>query len=234
MAGRQTNIRGGTLARTVMPMPGPIRASGRSFPMIWLEFRISGTSVVNSAVVLGVMPLGRFLNAMEIVFREENAAASGRAALRGYCSYRVRQTVEEHNFQHVNGRWNPWSDKAAGTPDDPDPQGPKVQSWDPPYLRMFDTPGWSGYLGVGPNTRRFVSNGVLSDVDATEVWVQQVFQTWAQGEDCFTSAWQDASRKVTWHSSLHLVRANPTSAWGAGGGCRIAHGPMAFGPATQL
>src|ERR1700678_3364952 len=128
--------------------------------MSWSQLRNTGVSVVNPAVTLGVMPQGQLLNAMEIVFREEDDAATRRRALArgGYCSYRVRQTLEEHDFQFVN-RWLDWSSKPVGTADDPDPG---VQSWAPPLLRAYDTPGWSPYLGVGPNTRQLNANGVLS------------------------------------------------------------------------
>src|ERR1700683_4690148 len=90
--------------------------------MSWSEFRNTGASMVNPAVALGVMPQGQLLNAMEIVFREEDDAATRRRALArgGYSSYRVRQSLEEHDFQLVNG-WLDWTSRPAGTADDPDP-----------------------------------------------------------------------------------------------------------------
>jgi hypothetical protein len=203
-----------------------------SIAMTWWQFRNSGNAVTNSAVVLGVMPQGQLLNAMEITFREEDAAARGRAMLKGYCNYRVRQTLEEQDFQFVNGQWRIWARQAQGTADDPDPA---VQSWNPPFLRMIDTPGWSAFLGVGPNTRQLIVNWVRSDINATEVWVQQIFKTWVQGQDCFTNVWSDVSIKVTWHNSLRLIRDNSTSPWRAVvEKCRISHGPMAFGTAALL
>lgn len=123
------------------------------------------------------------------------------------------------------------TNKASGTADDP---FSGAQAWAPPYMRMIDTPGWSGYQGVGPKSKQFNVNGVLSDPNATEVWVQQVFQTWVQGQDCFTDAWSDASTKTTWHNSLHLIRDDPGSSWRAGTGCRIQHGPMQFGTTALL
>jgi hypothetical protein len=200
--------------------------------MTWWEFRNFGSAITNPAVMLGVMPQGQFLNAMEIVFREEQAATSGRARLRGYCNYRVHQTLEERDFQFVNGQWGAWTSQAEGTADDPAPS-PFIQSWDPPFLRMIDTPGWSRFL-VNANTRQLSASGVRSDVNATEVWVQQVFKTWAQGQDCFTHVWSDVSLKITWHNSLHLIRDNPTAPWRAGTACRIQHGPMTFGSAALL
>lgn len=175
--------------------------------MSWSQFLNSGASAVNPAVTLGVMPQGQLLNAMEIVFREEDDAATRRRALArgGYSSYRVRQSVEERDFQFVNG-WLDWSSKAAGTADDPDPG---VQSWAPPFLKAYDTPGWSAYLGVGPNTRQLVANGIPSRGDGTEVWVQQLFRTWAEGSRCFDSVWEVVSIQVQWHNSLHPVRAQP-------------------------
>src|SRR5271157_3122555 len=143
-----------------------------SIAMTFWQFRNSGNALTNPAVKLGVMPQGQLLNAMEIIFREEPNAARGRAVLKGYCNYRVRQTLEERDFQFVNGQWRDWTRIAPETADDPDPG---VQSWDPPFLRMIDTPGWSGYANVGPNTRRLIVNGVMSDVDATEIWLQQIF-----------------------------------------------------------
>ena len=202
-----------------------------SIAMTWWQFRNSGSALTNPAVMLGVMPQGQLMNSMEIIFREEDAAARRRAALSGYCNYRVRQTIEERCFQFVNGQWRAWTNKAPGTADDPDPL---VQSWDPPYLRMIDTPGWTVYQGVGPDTRQLIANTVRSDVNATEVWIQHVFSTWAQGEDCFTSVWSDVSIQITWHNSLHLIRDNPTSPWRAGSNCRIQHGPMVFGSTALL
>ena len=200
--------------------------------MSWSQFLNSGASVVNPAVMLGVMPQGQLLNAMEIVFREDDDAATRRRALArgGYCSYRVRQSLEEHDFQFVNG-WLDWSNKQAGTADNPDPG---VQSWDPPFLRAYDTPGWSAYLGVGPNTRQLIANGVSSRADATEVWVQQLFRTWVEGSRCFDSVWEIVSIQVQWHNSLHLVRASPTSPWTLGSNSRIQHGPMKFGSTALL
>lgn len=226
----------GTLPRTLRPMPGPTGAtpepiSPRTFAMAWSEFRNSGKAVTNQAVDLGVMPHGQFLNAMEIVFREGDEAAGGRKALKGFCNYRGRQTLEERDYQFVIGQWGSWTSRDEGTPDDPDPL---VQSWQPPLLRMYDTPGWSAYQGIGPSTRQLSANGVKSDVNATELWVQQVFKTWVQGEDCFTSMWSDASVKVTWHNSLHLVRDTPTSPWRQGANCKIGHGPMSFGTTDLL
>jgi hypothetical protein len=151
---------------------------------------------------------------MEIVFMENDAAAQSRRVLKGNCSYRVLQTVEEHDFQFVGGAWRP-SLGATLYEDD-------------------RYPGWSGYQGVGPKSKQFNVNGVLSDPNATEVWVQQVFQTWVQGQDCFTDAWSDASIKTTWHNSLHLIRDDPGSSWRAGTGCRIQHGPMQFGTTALL
>jgi hypothetical protein len=202
-----------------------------SFAMAWWQFRNTGNALTNPAVVLGVLPQGQLLNAMEIVFREEDDAARGREALRGNCSYRVRQTLEERDFQFVNGQWFSWTSRHPSTPDDPDPA---VQSWDPPYLRMLDTPGWSAFLGVGRNTKQLSANGTKSAENATEVWVQQIFKTWAQGQDCFSGEWRDVSSRVTWHNSLHLVRADPTSPWTQGSDCRIQHGPMAWGSAALL
>jgi hypothetical protein len=201
--------------------------------MSWWQFRNAGASIVNPAVALGVMPQGQLLNAMEIVFREEDDAARRRRALGryGYCSYRVRQTVEERDFQRVNGTWRTWAGKPAGTADHPDPG---VQSWSPPFLRMIDTPGWSAFLGVGPNTRQLIVNGSRSDAAATEVWVQQNFLTWVDGEECFAGGWEEVSIRVQWHNSLHLVRSGPTAPWERGNDSRIQHGPMAFGSAALL
>jgi hypothetical protein len=201
--------------------------------MNWFQFRNTGTSVVNPTT-LGVMPQGQLLNAMEIVFREEDTAAALRRSLaRGsYCSYRVRQTLEEHDFQFVDG-WLDWTNKPAGTADDPDPA---IQKWSPPFLRSIDTPGWSGFdvPPVGPNTRQINANGILNRADATEIWVQQMFRTWVEGSRCFDSVWEAASSPVTWHNSLHLVRASPTSPWTKGSNTRIEHGPMRFGSTAQL
>lgn len=199
--------------------------------MKWWEFHNTGTASSNSAVKLGVMPGGDFLNAMEIVFMEDDAAAQSRRGLKGNCSYRVRQTVEERDFQFVRGAWRNWTNKATGTADDP---FSGAQAWAPPYMRMIDTPGWSGYQGVGPKSKQFNANGVLSDPNATEVWVQQVFQTWVQGQDCFTDAWSDASIKITWHNSFHLIRDDPDASWRAGTGCRIQQGSMRFGTTALL
>lgn len=200
------------------------------FAMTWWQFRNTGNAITNPAVVLGVLPQGQFLNAMEIVFHEEDWAAQGRKVLKGNCAYRVRQTREERHFQFVGGQWQDWNTVPAGTNDDPDPG---VQSWDPPFLRMFDTPGWSAFQGVGPNTPQLPAEGKKSDINATQVWIQQIFKTWAQGQDCFSSAWRDASAPVTWNNSLHLVRDDPSSPW-RGQDCRIAHGPMTFGTAALL
>jgi hypothetical protein len=202
--------------------------------MSWHQFRNTGNSVVNSAVVLGVMPQGQLLNAMEIVFREDDEAARKRRALArgGFCAYRTQQSLEERDFQFVNGRWQNWTSKPAGTEDNP--LTPDVEQWAPPYLRLIDTPGWSAWLGVGPNTRQLTANGIRSDVNATEVWVQQNFLTWAIGQRCFDNVWEVVSIQVQWHNSLHLVRETPTSPWREGRDCRISHGPMAWGSTAQL
>ena len=128
-----TLIEHGVSARAAMPGPGPIgTASGATtstpFAITWWQFQNSGNAVSKPAVVLGVMPQGQLLNAMEITFREESAAAKGRAVMKGFCNYRVRQTVEEHDFQFVNERWSAWTNQAEGTADDPDPLAP---SWSP-------------------------------------------------------------------------------------------------------
>ena len=227
-----TRVFAATWARSRMPLPGSTGAVPQTPAVIWWEFRKSGNALTNPAVVLGVMPQGQLLNAMEIVFHEEDAARTGRAKLRGSCSYRVRQTLEERDFQFVNGDWQDWTSRPEGTADPI--VNPSVWSWQPPYIRMIDTPGWSAWEGVGPNTRQLGANGVKSDINATEIWVQQQFKTWVQGEDCFTSLWTDVSRQVVWHNSLHLVRDSPNSPWHAGRNCRIDHGPMKFGAATQL
>jgi len=201
--------------------------------MMWLEFHNKGTAVVNPAVWLGVMPQGQFLNGMEIVFQEDDAAAARRAKLIGNCSYRVRQTLEEHDFQFVGGQWIDWTAKAAGTADDP-AEDSHIQAWDPPFLRALDTPGWSAWAGVGPSSPTLIAKGVKSDPNATEIWIQQVFATWAEGKDCFSGNWSAASTKIVWHNSLHLIRDNPTALWKAGSNCRIDHGPMKFGSTALL
>ena len=201
-----------------------------SIAMTFWQFRNSGNALTNPAVKLGVMPQGQLLNAMEIIFREEPNAARGRAVLKGYCNYRVRQTLEERDFQFVNGQWRDWTRIAPETADDPDPG---VQSWDPPFLRMIDTPGWSGYANVGPNTRRLIVNGVMSDVNATEIWLQQIFKTWRKGRiasPAFGAMFPSRSPGTAAFISSATIPLLP----GAGNDCRIQHGPMAFGSAALL
>ncbi len=200
--------------------------------MTWWQFKNSGQADTNRAVELGIMPQGQLLNGMEIIFSESDAAARGRKVLKGFCKYRMRQTLEEKDFQLVDGRWYTWSSQPAGTPDDP--LIPGVISWAPPYFRMIDTPGWSAYENVGPKTRILRVNGVASHVNATEIWVQHIFKTWVEGMDCFQGTWSDVSFKVTWHNSLHLVRATPESPWVRGENCKIGHGPMVFGTTALL
>jgi hypothetical protein len=202
--------------------------------MDYWTFRNTGVSVLNPAVQLGVMPRGELLNAMELVFHEDEAARRRREALvRGaYGTYRCRQTIEEHSFQFVNGRWFRWTSAPAGTPDDPD-EG--VYRWTPPYIRVIDTPGWSAWEGVNSNTRQLTApNGVPSAWNATEVWVQHEMRSWVEGETIYFQDWEEVSARVVWHNSLHLIRSSPTSAWTAGSDCRIHHGPMRFGSAALL
>jgi hypothetical protein len=81
------------------------------------------------------------------------------------------------------------------------------------------TPGWSAYLGVGPNTRQLTIDTRMSDINATVVWVQQNFYTWVEGERVFT----------------RLERANPTANGIVAPSTRIQPGHMEFGshPRTE-
>lgn len=202
-----------------------------AFAMNWMEFRIAGHALANPAVLLGVFPHGEFINAMEIAFKETPDAARRRAALArgGYSAYRVRQTLEEKDFQFAHGQWLDWSSQPAGTADDYDAG---VTSFKPPDLRAYDTPGFSAWSNVTtPQTSSpgFNSNGVASRADATELWIQHKFQTWVDGQRCFDDIWEAVSMSVSWHNSLHLTRPSPGSPWVQGSDCEIQHGPMDFG-----
>jgi hypothetical protein len=97
------------------------------------------------------------------------------------------------------------------------------------------TPGWSAYLGVGPNTRQLTIDNRMSDINATVVWVQQNFYTWVEGERVFTGGWEPVSVRYPWHNSLRLERANPTANWIVAPSTRIQPGHMEFGsnPRTE-
>ncbi len=196
----------------------------------WPRFITSGSSVCAPGVTLGKNPGGQFLNAMELLFTERPAAGERRRRLArgGYSSYRVRQTLAEDVWENVGGRWFLLSRTPAGTLDDPDPE---LQCWNPPELRTVDTPGWSAYHGVGPSTRQFVvGEGRRTSVNATIVWVQQNFYTWAEGERTFVGGWQRVSVRFPWHNSLRLERASPTADWRSAAETRIQSGHMEFGP----
>ncbi|HKP75946.1 MAG TPA: hypothetical protein VJT67_10415, partial [Longimicrobiaceae bacterium] len=195
----------------------------------WPQFRNSGTSVCGTHA-LGNNPGGEFLNAMELVFTEQPAATDLRQRLArgGYVQYRVRQTLQEQDWQFANGAWSLATSQPAGTVDDPDPA---LQCWSPPEMRTLDTPGWSVYQAVGPWTRQFgFGGGVRSDPNALVVWVQQNFYTWLEGERVFTGGWDVVSVRYPWHNSLRLERATPTSDWASSPLTHIQSGHMEFGP----
>ena len=170
---------------------------------------------------------------MELVFQETEEGTRRRRMLArgGYTNYRVRQTIEEQDWQLVAGKWSLFASAQAGTPDDP--ASPFV-CWKPPLLCMVDTPGFSAWEGFGPDTRQVKIRSQMSDPAATAVWVQQNFRTWVEGEQVYYGGWVQASIKVQWHNSLRLDRTSPTSPWSASPENRIEHGPMELGSSRRL
>ena len=234
-------VRDGTSALIASPKPGAAGAQGSTQPktpardsVVYWSFLAKDKSVCKPAVALGVNPGGEFLNAMEIVFKEEDFAKELRLKLGrgGFTGYRVRQTIEEQSWQMVGGKWSLMSSVAAGTADDPFPEMQCVGN--PPYLRAVDTPGWSGFLGVGPKTRQLVVNKIKSDLNATQVVVQQNFRTWVEGERVYLGDWVRASIEAEWHNIQWLVRDTPTSDWKTTNQSEIASGPIKLGSGIKL